>query len=190
METSKEINDIKELRQAVKEIKKAAGVKRGEISTTTREGGIGLTLNIEVKKYTPTAAKAVKELIKLGHGDEEDDVMHDYWGSNHLYVMWGFKLSDLDEVKEWYTTDEDIETVKKVLSQKQDFIEPINDTLSASWSETPDSPRWKGYICISLFKTEGSKRLTYFTSYDHSKSEEQVIEFANYLARYRFLHEI
>lgn len=184
----KEINDIKELRKAVSEIKKATGVKRGELAVRTESTlGFGLTINIEVKQYTATAAAAVKELLKLAHSDSADDIMTDFFGSNHLSVQWGFKFSDDDELKEWYTTDADIKLVEKVLAQKQDSIEPISDNTSASWFEKPQGEQ-KGFTCISLFNIDNLKRLTYFTVYDHDIN--RVYEFANAIARYRFLHEI
>lgn len=184
----KEINDIKELRKAIGQIKKDAGVKKGELKVRTKDvGGYGLSVDIEVMKYTATAAAAVKAMMSLAHGDQDDDIMTDYFGSDHLSVQWGFKFSDNDELKEWYTTDADIKLVEKVLSQRQDFLEPISDKTSASWFEKPQGEQ-KGFTCLTLYKTEGFERLTYFTVYDHDIN--RVYEFANAIARYRFLHEI
>lgn len=185
----KEINDIKELRKAISKIKKATGVKRGEISVRTDESGYGLSVNIEVKQYTSTAAAAVKEMLKLAHGDEDDDIMTDYFGSGHLSVQWQFEFRESDSAKDWYVSDQDVETVEKVLKQKPDMIEKISDKTSASWHSEPETLSQKGFTTLVLFKTEGFKRLTYFTAYYHDDIN-RVYEFAADLARYRFLHEI
>lgn len=185
----KEINDIKELRKVISKIKKDAGVKKGELKVRTEHvGGFGLSVHIEVMKYTPTAAAAVKAMMSLAHGDQVDDIMTDYFGSNHLSVHWGFKLSDFDSLKEWYVSDQDVKTVEKVLKQQPDTIEKISDKTIASWHSEPETQNRKGFTCLAIYEIEGSKRLTYFTSYDHGKN--QVYGFAADLARYRFLHEI
>lgn len=185
----KEINDIKELRKVISKIKKDAGVKRGEISVTTRESGFGLTVNIKVMKYTATAAAAVNAILKLDHGDQDDDIMTDYFGSNHLSIQWGFEFRKSDNMQDWYVSDQDVKTVEMVLKQQPDTIEKISDKTSASWHSEPETEYKKGFTTLALYKTEGFKRLTYFTDYSYYKFD-RICNFATYIARYRFLHEI
>ena len=189
----KEINDIKELRQEISRIKKAAGVKRGELSVRTLKSGFGLSVNITVKQSTPTAAAAVKAIVSLEHGDEEDDIMTDYFGSNHLSVNWCFEYRESDDLREWYVSDQDVEMVKKVLRKNPDTIEKISDKTSARWYKVLDTThdRKTGFIGLVLYKTEGFERLTSFASYNYDESgESQIYMFASDLARYRFIHEI
>ena len=189
----KEINDIKELRQEISRIKKAAGVKRGELSVRTLKSGFGLSVNITVKQSTPTAAAAVKAIVNLAHGDQEDDIMHDHFGSNHLSVYWGFEHRETNDLKAWYASDQDVEMIREVAKQDPDVIVEISDKTSARWYYEQDTTKdqKKGFIGLALYKTEGLERLTSFATYDNDRTgQSQIYMFASALARYRFIHEI
>lgn len=189
----KEINDIKELRKEIKKIKKAAGVKRGELSVRTITSGYGLSVNVTVKQNTPTAAAAVKAIVKLAHGDQEDDIMHDHFGGNHLSVYWGFEHRESNDLRTWYVSDQDVEMVRKVAKQDPDTIVEISDKTSARWFKELDTTKDQkiGFVGLALYKTEGLERLTSFATYDNDETgQSQIYMFASALARYRFINEI
>lgn len=187
--TTKEINDIKELRKEINKIKKEAGVKSGELSVRTHENGYGLSVSVEVKKNTPTAAAAVKAIVDLEHGDKEDNIMTDYFGGNHLSVYWNFEYRESDELREWYVSDQDVEMVKKVLKQKPGTIEEISDKTSASWDREPTMGNEKGFPRLTIYKTEGLERLTSFETF-YDDEEKQIYLLASSIARYSFINEI